>query len=63
MNYVVSRNILGIAWERAVLLAFCLCCFILHAVLGDCVLISFGALSMVPNSIDSILDRCLSITF
>ena len=50
-------------WERAVPLAFHLCCFYFSAVLTVGVPFPFGVYGRMWNSIVSVLDHCLFIYF
>ena len=54
---------MAICWERAVPLAFHLCCFYFSAVLIVGVPLSFGVYSRMWNSIVSIPGHCLFIYF
>ena len=52
---------MAICWERAVPLAFHLCCFYFSAVLVVRVSFSFGVWGRMWNSIVSVADHCLFI--
>ena len=54
---------MAICWEKAVPLAFHLCCFYFSAVLIVCVPFPFGVQGRIWNSIVSVPDRCLFIYF
>ena len=54
---------MAICWERAVVLAFHLCCFNFSAVLVVRVLFPFGVWGRMWNSIVSVPDHCLFIDF
>ena len=54
---------MAICWERAVPLAFHLCCFYFNAVLIVGVPFLFGAKGRMWNSIVSVPDHCLFYLF
>ena len=54
---------MAICWERAVTLAFHLCCFYFSVVLVVCVLFPFGVWDGVWNSTVSVSDHCFFIYF
>ena len=60
MNRLEGLNWSRIGWplERGILLAFCLCCFILGAILIVYVPFPFGVLGRIWNLIVSALDHC-----
>ena len=54
---------MAICWERAVPLAFHLCCFYFSAILIVCVPFPFGVQGRMWNLIVSVPDHCLFIYF
>ena len=54
---------MAICWERAVLLAFLVCCFNFSAVLVVRVPFPFGVWGRIWNSIVSVPDHCVFINF